>query len=119
MAVRREDVTVSATAGGILVPKVRKGPTIIVPHKAPLTMPAGQSSTRRGKCSKCGKEWLFRVGNMDTYGAVDSDEDENRARALNKFLAYIRKGICPCCWTSDDRIFIAKHARSVYYERLD
>ena len=120
MAVRREDVSVKVSDGGLLVPHVRKFPQIIIPGpKAPLEMPQGQSAAREGKCSKCGQHWRFRVGSMDTYGPVDSDADENRARALNKFLAYIRKGICPCCWTSDDRVFIAKHARSVVYERLD
>jgi hypothetical protein len=96
----------------------RKGPLLIVRGEpAPLALPK-EAKTFEGRCTRCGKMWRYRVGDIDAHEVV-SDATEAKARALNLFAAYTRKGIGPCCIPPNDRIYIAKHAGSVYYERLD
>jgi hypothetical protein len=96
----------------------RRGPLIIVHEKpAPLTMPR-KAHTFNDRCSLCGKLWRYTVGDVDAYEVRD-DITENKARALNLFLAYRKRGIGPCCMKVDDRLFIAANASFVLYERLD
>ena len=96
----------------------RKGPLIIVRGEpAPLAL-SKQQKTFKSRCQVCGKAWLYRVGDIDAHEVV-SDATEAKARALNLFLSYTRRGIGPCCIPPNDRIYIARHAGSVYYERLD
>jgi hypothetical protein len=95
----------------------RTSPLIIVKAHAPLSLPK-EAKTFHGRCTVCGKAWLYRVGDIDAHEVV-SDATEAKARALNLFAAYTRRGIGPCCMKPNDRLFIAKHAGSVYYERLD
>lgn len=95
-----------------------RGPLIIVrKKKAPLEMPKG-ANVFKGRCARCSKMWLYRVGNMGAPEVV-SDQTENSVRAMNIFLAYTRRGIGPCCMKVDDRLYIAANAGNVYYERLE
>jgi hypothetical protein len=92
-----------------------RGPLIIVHEKpAPLTLPR-QAHVFEARCSRCGKLWRYTVGDMNAY-AVTSDLTENKARALNLFLAYRKRGVGPCCMKPDDRLFIASNASYVIYD---
>ena len=95
----------------------RHGPLIIVREKKDYTL-SGREHVFLDRCKRCGQMWRYTVGEVGTDRVIDEHTD-NQARAVSLFRQYRSKGIGPCCMKADHRLFIAKHARFVMYERLD
>ena len=95
----------------------RRGPIIIVREQRDYTL-NGREHVFLDRCKRCGKLWRYTVGEMGADRVIN-DATDNQARAVSLFKQYRDRGIGPCCMKPDHRLFIAKHARFVMYERLD
>lgn len=96
----------------------RQGPIIIVKEKpSPLLLPR-KERVFNARCSKCGKWYEYRVGNL-SVDEIRDEETDDRARALSLYKSYRERGIGPCCMKDEDRVFIARHAGSAFYHRRD
>ena len=99
------------------VEMVRHGPLIIVREQKDYTL-KGKEHVFLDRCKVCGKMWKYHIGEVGTERVID-DASDNQARAVSLFKQYRDRGVGPCCMKPEHRLFIAKHARFVMYERLD
>lgn len=69
-----------------------------------------------GVCSKCGRQYSWKVQFLRQYAKAESEEEYNRTRAMQLFKEYRERGIGHCCASKEHRSFIAKNTGAVLYE---
>ena len=66
-------------------------------------------------CRKCGKPYSWKVSFLRQFKKPQSEDEDNRTRAMVLFAEYRDKGIGPCCAKPEHRNFISRYCGAVTY----